>query len=101
MAKPYYADYVNHILRFYFRYDSHKGFKNEVDKLNYIAADKVIKKQTDADIIILGKIFENCENINLHDNINSVAKELHLEATSIWSLVSGITTKIAKERWLL
>ena len=53
------------------------------------------------DIIILGKIFENCENINLHDNINSVAKELHLEATSIWSLVSGITNKIAKERRLL
>lgn len=101
MAKPYYADYVNHILRFYFRYDAHKGFKNEVDKCNYIAADKVIKRQDEADIIILSKVFENCENINLYDNITSVANKLHLEAKSIWSLVSNITVKIAKERGLL
>lgn len=100
MAKPYYAEYINHILRFYFRYNCNKGFKNDVDKLNYTAADKVIRRLSDTDRQVLCSIFI-IENMNVADNISIVARQRHEDPTKIWSLVSAITTKIAKERKLL
>ena len=100
MAKPYYADYVNHILRFYFRYNRNKGFKNEVDKTNYIAADKVIQRMPDTDREVLSTVFKQ-DGINLAENINIAAAQHNEDPTKIWSLVSMTTTKVAKERRLL
>lgn len=100
MAKPYYADYVNHILRFYFRYNRNKGFKNEVDKTNYIAADKVIQRMPDTDREVLSTVFEQ-DGINLAENINIAAAQHNEDPAKIWSLVSMTTTKVAKERRLL
>lgn len=100
MAKPYYADYVNHILRFYFRYNFTKGFKNEVDKMNYTAADKVVQKLSSKDRSMLSEVF-NLDGINLVDNIATVAARRNEDSTKLWSLVSTITTKVAKERRLL
>lgn len=100
MAKPYYADYVNHILRFYFRYNRNKGFKNEVDKTNYIAADKVIQRMPDTDREVLSTVFRQ-DGINLAENINIAAAQHNEDPAKIWSLVSMTTTKVAKERRLL
>lgn len=100
MAKPYYAEYVNHILRFYFRYNPNKGFKNDVDKMNYLAADKVIQKLTEAEQEVLCLIF-NMENIHVVDNVSVVARQRHQDPTKIWTLISTTTSKIAKERKLL
>lgn len=100
MAKPYYADYVNHMLRFYFRYDRKKGFKNDVDKSNYIAADKVIQHLPENDVEVLRTVYKQ-DGINLADNVFTAAKEHHKEATNVWSLVCTVTTKVAKERRLL
>lgn len=102
MAKPYYAEYVNHILRFYFRYNPSKGFKNEVDKMNYISADKVIQRMSDADKTVLNKLF-GTDNyaFDLVYNVQVFARQHGVEQSEIWSLVSTTTTKIAKERKLL
>ena len=100
MAKTYYADYVNHILRFYFRYDIRKGFKNAVDKANYIAADKVVKKISNAEQDLLCAIF-SIDNINVADNVLAVATRRNEDPTKIWAIVSTTTTKVAKERGLL
>ncbi len=100
MSKAYYADYVNHMLRFYFRYDSRGGFKNETDKNNYISVDRVIKRQSDADRIILERIYRN-KNPKLREVILSVGAELNLNVNGIWNLINAITNKIAKERGLL
>lgn len=100
MAKPYYADYVNHILRFYFRYNRNKGFKNEVDKTNYIAADKVIQRMPDTDREVLSTVFKQ-DGINLAENINIAAAQHNEDPAKIWSFVSMTTTKVAKERRLL
>ena len=86
MAKPYYAEYVNHILRFYFRYNRNKGFKNDVDKMNYIAADKVVQRMADADREVLSAIFKQ-DNPNLADNVMLVAVQNGEDAAKIWSLV--------------
>ena len=100
MAKPYYAEYVNHILRFYFRYDRTRGFKNDVDKTNYLSADRVIQKLSDNDVKVLTTVFQQ-DNPNLVDNVVSASKQFREDPTKIWSLISSITTKIAKERKLL
>lgn len=100
MSKVYYADYVNHMLRFYFRYDSHGGFRNEVDQKNYISVDRVIKRQSETDKIILEKIYRN-KNPKLREVILSVGTELNLNINGIWNLINVITNKIAKERGLV
>lgn len=100
MSKPYYADYVNHILRFYFRYNCVKGFKNDIDKANYLAADKVVRGLSEADRQKLRIVF-SLDNVNVADNVLVVAREAHIDAKCLWSLVSTTTTKIAKERKLL
>lgn len=100
MSRPYYAEYVNHILRFYFRYDPCKGFKNDVDKTNYISADRVIQKLSDTEQKVLTTIYQQ-DNVNIVDNIVVASKQFKEDPTKIWSLVSATTTKVAKERKLL
>lgn len=100
MAKPYYADYVNHILRFYFRYNPTRGFKNEVDKTNYLAADKVIQRMTDPEREVLACVFKQ-DGINLSENITVAAAQYGEDTARLWSMVSTTTTKIAKERRLV
>ena len=100
MAKPYYADYVNHIFRFYFRYNPNNGFKNDVDKANYLAADKVIERMSYTDKELLATVFK-MEGVNLAENINVAATQHGEDPMKVWSLVSMTTTKIAKERRLL
>lgn len=100
MAKPYYAEYVNHILRFYFRYEPGKGFKNDVDKMNYAAAYKVIGRMSDMDSQILSDLFHP-DDFDLPYNVVVAAKKHGIDQAKIWSLVSTTTTKIAKERKLL
>lgn len=100
MAKTYYADYVNHILRFYFRYDRNKGFKNDVDKTNYMSADRVIQKLSDTEIKVLTVVYQQ-DNTNIVDNVMMASKCFREDPVKIWSLISTTTTKIAKERKLL
>ena len=47
MNKPFYSDYVRHAMRFYSRNLSQPQFKNEVDKLNWLACDKTIKEYSE------------------------------------------------------
>lgn len=98
--KPYYADYVNHILRFYFRYNRSKGFKNDVDKSNYIAADKVIQRLPNDERDILSDVF--CGNKEtLGENVQTAADRYGVDTKTVWSIISTTTVKIAKERRLL
>lgn len=100
MAKTYYADYVNHILRFYFRYDRNNGFKNDIDKTNYISADKVVQKLSDTEKELLSVIYKH-DSINLVDSVKVASVRFREDPVKIWSLISATTTKIAKERKLL
>ena len=100
MAKPYYADYVNHMLRFYFRYNRSKGFKNDVDKINYLAADKVITRLPDYQQDWLFDVF-NGKSISFNKNVALAADRNGVDKTTLWSILTTVTTKIAKERKLL
>ncbi len=100
MTKPYYADYVNHCLRFYFRYNPSKGFKNDVDKLNYTVTDKVIQRLKSDDRKILETVFTQ-DNINITENVSYASMLCREEPEKVWSLINFVTGKVAKERRLL
>lgn len=104
MAKPFYADYVNHMLRFYAR-SVRSGnvvrlkFKSEVDKLNWHAVNRVLHNFPEQDKYIIIEVFGRGDT--LADNIYEVSKELAINQDVIWTLVSKVTKKIAKDRRLI
>lgn len=100
MPKPFYADYVNHILRFYFRWEECKGFRNEVDEKNYKAAQVVIEALTPMEKELLSNIYTS-DSINIADVVPRVSWIHNRDVSEIWSLISSTTIKIAKERRLL
>lgn len=104
MAKPFYADYVNHMLRFYAR-NVQSGdvmrlkFKSEVDKLNWRSVNRVLHKLPERDKYIIIEVFGRGDT--LADNIYELSKELAINQDVIWTLVSMVTNKIAKDRRLI
>lgn len=53
MSKSFYSDFVAHITRFYFVWDSSKGFRSPQDQENYNAVKVIMEDipQLDRDII--------------------------------------------------
>ncbi len=104
MVKPFYADYVNHMLRFYAR-SVRSGnvvrlkFKSEVDKWNWRSVNRVLHKLPERDKDIIIEVFGRGDT--LADNIYEVSKELVIDQDVIWTLVSKVTNKIAKDRRLI
>lgn len=104
MARPFYADYINHMLRFYAR-TVRSGdverltFKSEVDKLNWHAVNQVLHNLPEQDKDIIIEVFSRGDT--LADNIYEVSKELGINQDVIWTLLSKVTKKIAKDRRLI
>jgi len=104
MTKPYYADYVNRMLRFYAR-KVHSGevlrmkLKKDVDKKNWRCVVRVLDKLPERDKDVIIEVYRRGDT--LADNIYWVAKELKVEQDMIWTLVSKVTKRIAKERGLI
>ncbi len=104
MAKPFYADYVNHMLRFYARnaqFGDVMGLKftSEVDELNWRSVDRVLHNLPELDKYIIIEVFGRGDT--LADNIYEVSKELVMNQDVIWTMLSKITYQIAKERGLV
>lgn len=102
MAKPFYADYVNHMLRFYAR-NVRSGnvvrLRFKVDELNWRSVDRVLHNLPELDKYIIIEVFGRGDT--LADNIYEVSKELVINQDVIWTLVSKVTNKIAKDRRLI
>ena len=104
MAKPFYADYINHMLRFYAR-NVQSGnvvglkFRSEVDKLNWRSVNRVLHNLPERDRDIIIEVFGRGDT--LADNIYEVSKELAINQDVIWTLVSKVTNRIAKDRRLI
>ena len=102
MTKPFYADYVNRMLRFYAR-KVHSNevlrTKNDVDKENWRCVVKVLDKLPERDKDVIIEVYRRGDT--LPENICQVAKELKVKQDMIWTLVSKVTKRIAKERKLI
>lgn len=105
MSKPIYADYTNHMLRFYCRtINSHNIrnfyiFKDEVNEENFRAVGKVLHGLPEEDRNVIIDVYS--KNDTLSDNIYTVSKERKINQDKIWIIVSKVTNLIAKERMLI
>lgn len=104
MAKPFYADYVNHMLRFYARTVQSGDvmrlkFTSEVDELNWRSVNRVLHNLPELDKYIIIEMFARGDT--LADNIYEVSKEVVINQDVIWTMLSKITYQIAKERGLV
>ena len=104
MAKPFYAEYVNHMLRFYARTVQSGDvmglkFTSEVDESNWRSVDRVLHNLPELDKYIIIEVFGRGDT--LADNIYEVSKEVVINQDVIWTMLSKITYQIAKERGLV
>lgn len=99
MAKPYFAEYVNHCLRFYARVRPPIEFKSEVDRLNWHSVDKALLELSRDQREIIVDIYSRGDT--LADNIYQVSRERTLDQDGIWNLVTKLTKDIARERALI
>lgn len=104
MGKPFYVDYVNHMLRFYAS-SIKKGdvqfleLGNEADILNWCSVNKVLNNLSTTDKYIIVEVFSQGDT--LADNVYEVSKKMEINQDVIWTLISKTTLKIAKERRLI
>ena len=98
MGKPFYSDYVTHMLRYYTRHDK-KYSDNEISKLNWCACDSVLKTLPTKDRSILMEVY--WEKDTLADNIYQVSRQNGIPQNNIWTLVRSVEAKIAKARGLI
>lgn len=97
--RPYYADYVNHILRFYTRHSKRDAFRSKADKLNYVAAERVFATLDEKEQFLLIDVYHR--NDTMADNVYEVAKAREINQDEIWTLISKVSNRIAKERKLI
>ena len=101
-AKPFYADYVNRLMRWYCR-AMKKGkevtLKSALDKENWEAVAKVMESLGEEDKCAIIGVY--CKRDTMADNVYLTALELGWKQDKLWALVSKVTRRVAEERGLV
>jgi len=94
-------EYVNYMIRLYTRNceKQQRNFRREVDQRNFETVQRVLNDLSEWDKNVIIEVYRRGDT--LPDNIYWVAKELKVEQDMIWTLVSKVTKRIAKERGLI
>lgn len=101
MSKPFYADYVNKMLRFYCRRVYNQDFKVEghIEINNCLCVMKVLESLPEWDKNAIIEIYSQSDT--LADNIYQISRKLNVKQDVLWTMVSKVTKQIAKERGLV
>ena len=97
--RPYYSEYVRHMLRFYTRNLHETRFKSDVDKQNWIACDKAFKNLSDRDRDIMALVYGSFDT--LPDNVYETAKKYSMNQNIIWDAMKDLERDIAWKRGLV
>lgn len=95
----YYTQYVRHAIRFYSRYLHIKGFRNDVDRLNWQACHKAIQNYSEQEKDILVKVYGEVDTLG--DNVFNVSKQYRINQDAIWSMMLKYEREVAVERGLV
>ena len=101
-AKPFYADYVNRLMRWYCRAKEEGkevNLKSALDRENWNAVAKVMERLSEENKRAIMGVY--CKRDTMADNVYSTAFEMGWEQDRLWALISRVTRKVAKERGLV
>ncbi len=104
MSKPIYADYTNHMLRFYCRNcKPERSIKlelnSDVDRKNWRAVREVLHRLPEEDRNAIIDVYSRYDT--LQDNVYEVSKCRMIEQDKLWIIIAKVTKQIAKERMLI
>ena len=101
-AKPFYADYVNRLMRWYCRAQEagkEVNLESALDRKNWEAVAKVVEKLDEEDKCAIMGVY--CKRDTMADNVYLTAFEMGWDQDRLWALVSRVTRKVAEERGLV
>jgi hypothetical protein len=101
-AKPFYADYVNRIMRWYCRAtEDGREVKLEgaLDRENWDAVAKVMEGLDEENKCAIMGVY--CKRDTMADNVYLTALELGWKQDKLWALVGKVTRRVAEERGLV
>lgn len=101
-AKPFYADYVNRLMRWYCRAKEEGrevNLESALDRENWEAVAKVMEKLNEENKCAIMGVY--CKRDTMADNVYSTAFELGWEQDKLWTLISRVTRRVAEERGLV
>lgn len=99
MYKPYYSDYVRHMMRFYSRHMDEVIIEKTVDGENWLACNKALKPLSARDKDILTQVYGAYDT--LADNVYEVAKQYKVNQGIIWDMMKKFEKKLAEIRGLI
>lgn len=99
MNRPFYSEYVKHMLRFYARNLTINNFKNNVDKDNWSACNEVLGQYSGRDKDILIYVYGSYDT--LADNVYEASLKHNINQNIVWDMMKEFERKIAKRRGLL
>lgn len=92
--------YVNHMLRIYANYCGKQGnFQKEIDRRNFYTVEKVLKDLPEWDRNVIIDVFRRKEPIE--NTVREVSKKFGTNPDVVWTVLSKVSRKIAKERDLI
>jgi len=101
-AKPFYADYVNRLMRWYCRAQEggkEVNLERALDRENWEAVARVMERLDEEDKCAIMGVY--CKRDTMADNVYLTAFELGWDQDKLWALVSRVTRKVAEERGLV
>lgn len=101
-AKPFYADYVNRLMRWYCRAKEEGkevNLESALDRENWNAVAKVVERLNEENRCAIMGVY--CKRDTMVDNVYVTALELGWEQDKLWALVSKVTRRVAEERRLV
>ena len=101
-GKPFYADYVNRLMRWYCRAveeGKEVNLERALDRENWNAVAKVMERLDEENKCAIMGVY--CKRDSMADNVYATAFELGWEQDKLWALVSKVTRKVAEERGLV
>ena len=101
-AKPFYADYVNRLMRWYCRAkEEGKGanLESALDRENWDAVAKVMEGLDEENKCAIMGVY--CKRDTMADNVYLTALELGWKQDKLWALVGRVTRRVAEERGLV
>lgn len=100
IKKPYYTEYVNHMLRFFVRNMERTEFKNDVDERNWLACYDVMASMPDDDYELVVAVFKDRYETML-DAVVGAANKFDIPVAKVWAVLNATSTKVARAAKLI